>query len=201
MGCKMITTRSRVPLRVGREQAQCEILSFNSLKDDKEHVALIFNSEILTGQIPLVRIHSECLTGDAFFSSRCDCGQQLNEAIDVMSECGGIIIYMRQEGRGIGLYNKLDAYVHQVAGLNTFEANKIIGFNHDLRVYDSAADILKSLGFDKVRLLTNNSNKTNALIALGIDVVETVNTKTYITVDNRSYLKAKKVFDNHALAV
>lgn len=197
----MVTTRSRVPLRVGRNQSPCEILSFENLKEDKEHVALIFKSDSLNGQIPLVRIHSECLTGDAFSSSRCDCGQQLNEAIDVMSDVGGVILYLRQEGRGIGLYNKLDAYEYQVAGMNTFEANKILGFDHDLRVYDSAADILKHLGFEQIRLLTNNDNKKQALIELDINVVEVVNTKTYITDDNKNYLKAKCMIDGHALVV
>ncbi|MCS0316079.1 GTP cyclohydrolase II RibA [Vibrio diabolicus] len=197
----MISTRSRVPLRVGKNQQQCEIISFNNLPEDKEHVALVFKADRLTEQIPLVRLHSECLTGDAFYSSRCDCGQQLNEAIDVMSERGGIIIYLRQEGRGIGLYNKLDAYEHQVAGMDTFAANRIIGFDHDLRVYDSAAEILKHLGFERVKLLTNNGNKKQALIKLGIDVVEEVNTKTYITEDNKNYLQAKREIDGHALAV
>lgn len=197
----MITIRSRVALRVGKKQSPCEILSFNNLPEDKEHVALVFKPETLKGKVPLIRIHSECLTGDVFCSSRCDCGQQLNEAIDVISEQGGIIIYLRQEGRGIGLYNKLDAYEYQAVGMNTFEANKKIGFDHDLRIYNSAAGILKHLGFERVKLLTNNGNKRRALIELGIQVIEEVHTKTYVTEDNINYLKAKRTIDGHILDV
>ncbi|WP_230409359.1 GTP cyclohydrolase II RibA [Zooshikella harenae] len=198
----MTTIRSRVPLKVGQNHVPCEIVSFNGLPEDKEHVALLFKAEtLLSSEAPLVRVHSECLTGDAFYSSRCDCGQQLNEAFDLMAEQGGIVIYLRQEGRGIGLYNKLDAYEHQVAGLNTFEANKIIGFDHDLRTYHSAAAILKHLGFQKIRLLSNNKNKSKELKKLGIDVIEEVNTQTYVTEDNINYLKAKRSIDGHSLAV
>lgn len=104
-------------------------------------------------------MHSECLTGDVFHSSRCDCGEQLEETINLMGDAGGIILYLRQEGRGIGLYNKIDAYRLQSQGMDTYEANHHLGFEDDLRDFEEAAQMLKALGVDKIRLVTNNPKK------------------------------------------
>lgn len=122
----MVEVRARVPFKVGiGSRIPAEILSFSGLESDKEHVALVFNKADAT-ETPLVRLHSECLTGDVFHSSRCDCGEQLEETINRMGDTGGIILYLRQEGRGIGLYNKLDAYKLQIEGMNTYQRTIIL---------------------------------------------------------------------------
>ena len=168
---------------------------------EKEHVAVIFKQADKTSDVPLVRMHSECLTGDVFHSSRCDCGEQLEETINRMGESGGIILYLRQEGRGIGLYNKIDAYRLQSQGMNTYEANNHLGFDDDLRDFTEAAQMLKALGVTKVRLVTNNPKKINELSAYGIEIVEVVNTSAHIKDGNEHYLKAKVSHGNHLLTV
>ena len=153
----MSKVRTRVDFKVGlKSNIDAEIVSFHGLKTEKEHVAVIFKQADKTSDVPLVRMHSECLTGDVFHSSRCDCGEQLEETINRMGESGGIILYLRQEGRGIGLYNKIDAYRLQSQGMNTYEANNHLGFDDDLRDFTEAAQMLKALGVTKVRLVTNN---------------------------------------------
>src|SRR4029079_15181246 len=127
------------------------------------------------GKAPLVRLHSECLTGDVFGSLKCDCGPQLRQALKLISETGGgVLLYLRQEGRGIGLANELRAYALQDRGLDTVDANQRLGFGDDERDYAHAAAILKALGIDRAPLLTNNPNKVQGLAAAGIEVVERV---------------------------
>jgi len=150
---------------------------------------------------PLVRIHSECLTGDVFGSRRCDCGNQLQESLDLISVHGGFLIYLRQEGRGIGLYNKIETYKLQLEGLDTFEANKALGFEHDLRDFTIAAKMLKALSVKEVILHSNNLDKKKQLEDNGISVKEMKNTKSYIKDGNREYLKAKKNIAGHQLDI
>ncbi len=151
--------------------------------------------------MPLVRMHSECLTGDVFHSSRCDCGEQLEETINRMGESGGIILYLRQEGRGIGLYNKIDAYRLQSQGMNTYEANNHLGFDDDLRDFTEAAQMLEALGVGKIRLVTNNPKKIRELSEYGIEITEVVNTSAHIKDGNENYLKAKVSHGKHHLKV
>ncbi len=196
----MAEVRARVDLKVGAKSSiDAEILSFKGLETDKEHVAVIFKSVDKTQEVPLVRMHSECLTGDVFHSSRCDCGEQLEETIEKMGEHGGIILYLRQEGRGIGLYNKIDAYRLQSQGMNTYEANNHLGFGDDLRDFTEAAQMLKALGIEKIRLVTNNPKKVNELREHGIEIIEVVNTAAHIKSGNESYLKAKVSHGKHNL--
>ncbi|QMV14358.1 GTP cyclohydrolase II [Vibrio spartinae] len=198
----MADVRARVDLKVGaKSDIDAEILSFNGLNTEKEHVALIFKSADLNQEIPLVRMHSECLTGDVFHSSRCDCGEQLEETITKMGELGGIILYLRQEGRGIGLYNKIDAYRLQSQGLNTYEANRELGFDDDLREFSEAAQMLKALNITKIRLVTNNPKKVNDLKTYGIEIVEIVHTAAHIKAGNANYLKAKVSYGKHKLSL
>ena len=128
--------RARVNLKVGlHSDIDAEIATFKAFDENHEHLALIFQQADKTQKAPLVRMHSECLTGDVFHSSRCDCGEQLDETINLMKDRGGIILYLRQEGRGIGLYNKMDAYVLQSQGMDTYQANKHLGFAEDARSF------------------------------------------------------------------
>jgi GTP cyclohydrolase II len=195
----MAEVRARVGLKVGaKSNIDAEILSFNGLNTEKEHVAIIFKSADRQ-DIPLVRMHSECLTGDVFHSSRCDCGEQLEETINKMGEAGGIILYLRQEGRGIGLYNKIDAYRLQSEGMDTYQANHQLGFADDLRDFTEAAQMLKALNITKIRLVTNNPKKTNELAQAGIEIAEVVNTLAHIKEGNASYLRAKVAHGKHNL--
>ncbi|TKF30719.1 GTP cyclohydrolase II [Vibrio kanaloae] len=198
----MAEVRARIDFKVGvTSSIDAELLSFHGLKTDKEHVAVIFKSADKTQDIPLVRMHSECLTGDVFHSSRCDCGEQLDETIRIMGETGGVILYLRQEGRGIGLYNKIDAYRLQSEGMNTYEANHHLGFGDDLRDFTEAAEMLRALGTTKIRLLTNNPKKINELRSFGIEIEEVVKTSAHIKSGNESYLKAKVSHGKHNLDI
>ncbi|WED28008.1 GTP cyclohydrolase II [Vibrio sp. DW001] len=198
----MAEVRARVALKVGlKSDIDAEILSFRGLETDKEHVALVFQNADQKENTPLVRIHSECLTGDVFHSSRCDCGEQLEETINKMGERGGVILYLRQEGRGIGLYNKIDAYRLQSEGMNTYEANNHLGFGDDLRDFTEAAQMLNALGIDKVKLITNNPKKINELQSLGIELEEVINTFAHVKQGNESYLKAKVSHGKHNLDI
>ncbi|ATC99212.1 MAG: GTP cyclohydrolase II [Pseudomonadota bacterium] len=195
----MAEVRARVQLKVGKESnIPAEIVSFHGLLDGEEHVALIFNNADKEHN-PLVRMHSECLTGDVFHSSRCDCGEQLEECIHTMHQQGGIILYLRQEGRGIGLYNKIDAYVLQSQGMNTYEANNHLGFADDLREFRDAALMLTALGVDKVKLMTNNPRKIKELTEAGIEVAEQVGTSAHVKDGNEAYLAAKVSRGSHML--
>ncbi|NIY81430.1 GTP cyclohydrolase II [Vibrio hepatarius] len=196
----MAEVRARVDFKVGaKSNIDAEILSFKGLKTDKEHVAVIFKQADKTQDIPLVRMHSECLTGDVFHSSRCDCGEQLDETINSMAESGGIILYLRQEGRGIGLYNKIDAYKLQSEGMNTYEANNHLGFGDDLRDFTEAAQMLKALNVNQIRLVTNNPKKIKELSEHGIEIKGVVNTSAHLKDGNEGYLKAKVSHGKHDL--
>ena len=196
----MAEVRARVDFKVGaKSNIDAEILSFKGLKTDKEHVAVIFKQADKTQDIPLVRMHSECLTGDVFHSSRCDCGEQLDETINSMAESGGIILYLRQEGRGIGLYKKIDAYKLQSEGMNTYEANNHLGFGDDLRDFTEAAQMLKALNVNQIRLVTNNPKKIKELSEHGIEIKDVVNTSAHLKEGNEGYLKAKVSHGKHDL--
>ncbi len=194
----MVNIRARVPFKVGQKSnIPADLLSFNGLESGKEHVAVIFQDADTKPTVPLVRMHSECLTGDVFHSSRCDCGEQLDETIEKMGEMGGVILYLRQEGRGIGLYNKIDAYELQSQGMNTYEANNHLGFGDDLRDFTEAALILKALGLNEIRLVTNNPKKIRELEENGIIITEVVGTKAHVKDGNESYLKTKASHGKH----
>jgi len=166
-------------------------IAYRSIVDPDEHLALVRGD--ISGEAPvLVRVHSECLTGDVLGSLRCDCGEQLAMALqDIAAEDRGVFLYMRQEGRGIGLHNKLRAYKLQDEGMDTVEANEILGFAPDLRDYGIGAQILVDLGVRNIRLLTNNPKKVVGLEGYGLKVVETVPIVAPITAHNAAYIEAK----------
>lgn len=161
-------------------------------KLDNQHHLAIVNGEVATAEPILVRVHSECLTGDVFGSRRCDCGNQLHEALRYISQAGrGVVIYMRQEGRGIGLAAKIHAYKLQEQGLDTVEANLKLGFGADLREYGLGAQILYDLGIRQIRLLTNNPKKVVGLAGYGLRIVETVPIRVKPNPHNKKYLETK----------
>lgn len=165
----------------------------------KEHIALSMG-ELASESGVLIRLHSECLTGDALFSMRCDCGSQLNEALKRIAEQGqGVLLYLRQEGRGIGLLNKIKAYHLQDQGSDTVEANEKLGFNADERSYEMAKTMLDHLGVDSVRLMTNNPRKIKALTDLGINVVEREAIQVGKNNHNDGYLATKASKLDHLL--
>lgn len=168
-----------------------DIHGFEDVNSDKEHVAITMGD--VTGDRPvMLRVHSECLTGDALFSIRCDCGAQLEEAMRrIAAEGRGVILYLRQEGRGIGLLNKIRAYHLQDAGADTVEANEQLGFGADLRDYSICQSMLRHLQITRVRLLTNNPRKVEALESLGIEVVERVALQSGRNPHNFRYLATK----------
>ncbi|WP_409522925.1 GTP cyclohydrolase II RibA [Nitrincola sp. MINF-07-Sa-05] len=156
------TIRNMVKVPVVRGSKPASFVSFHNLCDAKEHVALLYSGND-PQKVPLVRLHSECLTGDIFGSKMCDCGAQLDESLTRIAQEGGVLLYLRQEGRGIGLYNKLDAYKLQKEGFDTFAANRLLGHPSDARNYAAAAQMLLALGYKKIRLLSNNPEKSKQL--------------------------------------
>ena len=195
---KHIQIRQRVHIPLRGIPDPVEFVSFKGLPSDDEPVALVFGS-IRSDQPTLVRLHSECLTGDVFHSLKCDCGAQLHEAMSALSVSGGVLLYLRQEGRGIGLYAKLDAYKLQAQGLDTFAANRQLGFGEDLRTYGDCAGMLRALGITDVELITNNPDKAQQLQAHGIHVARVHATTAHVNVHNRAYLTAKKRQHCHTL--
>jgi GTP cyclohydrolase II len=188
-----LLTRARLPV-AGLEETQ--IVAFRDSGTGEEHVGLLVGA--FGGRPPLVRLHSECLTGDVFGSLKCDCGPQLREALNLIGAAGGgVLLYLRQEGRGIGLANKLRAYALQDRGLDTIEANLRLGFAEDERGYGVAAGMLRALGVDQVRLLTNNPAKVAGLEAAGIRVAERVAHHMPVNPHNADYVATKKAKSGH----
>jgi 3,4-dihydroxy 2-butanone 4-phosphate synthase/GTP cyclohydrolase II len=171
--------------------ADFDLYLYRSLIDNSEHVALV-NPQSNFKKAVLVRVHSECLTGDIFHSCRCDCGEQLNQALKIIGKKGGVLLYMRQEGRGIGLANKIKAYRLQEEGYDTVEANHVLGFGEDLRDYGIGAQILVDLGLSKIKLLTNNPRKIIGLEGYGLEVVGRVPVVSEGKKENSCYLDTKK---------
>jgi GTP cyclohydrolase II len=202
-----IRTRVQVPLRFADGfTAAADVFTFRNLADRKEHLLLGLGDwqESLTRardgfEAPLVRPHSECLTGDVLGSERCDCGPQLREAVERISKAGGFLLYLRQEGRGIGLYAKLDAYALQDNGLDTYAANVALGRGEDERDYLAAAQMLRTVGASSIRLLSNNPDKALQLGAYGITVTERVPTAVHMSAANARYLAAKRDHTAHTL--
>ena len=203
-----IRTEVRLPMRFPDGfETTARVWTFHGLVDGGQHVALGLGDLATSpprsagggATAPLVRLHSECLTGDLFGSRRCDCGPQLHEAVTLMSGTGGVLLYLRQEGRGIGLYAKLDAYVLQDAGLDTYDANVALGYDADQRDYTVAAQMLQALGLRRVALLSNNPDKAEQLTRLGITVSERVPTGVHVSDSNVHYLAAKARRGAHTL--
>jgi len=196
-----------VPLRFSDGYTTtARVMTFDGLVDGKEHIALglgdwqrALTKSAAGGRAPLVRPHSECLTGDVFGSQRCDCGPQLREAAERITEQGGFLLYLRQEGRGIGLYAKLDAYALQDDGLDTYEANLALGRGEDERDYTAAAQMLRAVGVDRIRLLSNNPDKARQLDALGVEVTQRVPTGVHVSAANVRYLRTKASHTSHTI--
>ena len=183
------------------EYGDFKVQVMTSLSDKKEQI-VVSKGEFETEKIPLIRLHSECMTGDIFGSHRCECGEQLAEALQRIEADGtGAVLYLRQEGRGIGLVNKLRAYQLQEQGRDTYDANIELGFEADGRDYGIAAAMLKTLGIQRIRLLTNNLDKVTALQAYGIEVVERIALQIAPRLENKAYLKTKQTKFNHQLTI
>lgn len=190
-----VHARAKLPTVYGN----FEVVAFRNNVDGKDHVAWVHGDVVGKSEVPL-RLHSECLTGDVFASIKCDCRAQLERAMESISaqECG-VILYLRQEGRGIGLANKIKAYSLQDMGFDTVEANQHIGFDDDLREYDIAAAMVRLLGIDSIELLTNNPKKTEGLVEHGVVVARRSPIQTVPTAENILYLKTKAAKSGHIL--
>ncbi len=187
-------------------ETTARIFTFEGLADGREHLALGLGDRVgapgpgARHRDPTpTRLHSECLTGDVFGSRRCDCGAQLRESVERLDASGGFLLYLRQEGRGIGLYPKLDAYVLQDAGLDTYEANVALGYGEDERDYTVAAQMLVALGISRVALLSNNPDKARQLRALGVTVTRRIPTGVHLSDANAHYLATKMVRGAHTI--
>jgi 3,4-dihydroxy 2-butanone 4-phosphate synthase/GTP cyclohydrolase II len=188
-------TETKLPTEYG----EWECVAYRSITDPDEHIALVFG-DVATDEPTLVRVHSQCVTGDVFGSQRCDCGEQLQMAMKMIAEAGrGVIVYMRQEGRGIGLHNKIKAYKLQDGGMDTVEANEALGFPADRRDYGIGMQILVDLGLSKLRLLTNNPEKRAGLEGYGLHVVERVPVHATPNEHNVRYLETKRTKMGHLM--
>jgi GTP cyclohydrolase II len=203
-----IRTQVSVPLRfTDGYTTAARVFSFDGLVDGQEHLAFGLGERAAAvtsrghGAVPLVRPHSECLTGDVFGSQRCDCGPQLREAVERIADSGGFLLYLRQEGRGIGLYAKLDAYGLQDTGLDTYEANLALGHGEDERSYLVAAQMLRALGVSRVALLSNNPDKAQQLRRFGVTVAALVPTGVHLSPANARYLATKAERGAHTFDV
>lgn len=211
-----IRNHVRIPLTLHGISTTGDVFTFSGLVDDREHLLIglgdwnaainvsenpinVSENPWNSGRAPLVRPHSECMTGDVFGSLRCDCGPQLREAIERITDAGGFLLYLRQEGRGIGLYAKLDAYALQDAGLDTYAANRALGHSDDEREYRAAAQMLASVGASRIRLLSNNPDKAAQLTSHGITIVEQLPTGVHLSEANTDYLRAKRDHTGHTL--
>jgi GTP cyclohydrolase II len=200
-----IRTQLELPLRFADGYVTAaRVFSFDGLVDGREHLAFALGDRTAPfpadgSRVPLIRPHSECLTGDVFGSQRCDCGAQLREAVERIAEAGGYLLYLRQEGRGIGLYSKLDAYALQDAGADTYDANLALGHAEDERSYVAAAQMLHALGASRVALLSNNPDKARQLHSCGVTVVEQVPTAVHVSASNQRYLETKARRGRHML--
>jgi GTP cyclohydrolase II len=200
-----IRTQVELPLRFADGfVTDARVFSFDGLVDGREHLAFALGNRTAPvpadeRHVPLIRPHSECLTGDVFGSERCDCGPQLREAVERIADAGGYLLYLRQEGRGIGLYSKLDAYALQDAGADTYEANLALGHGEDERSYLAAAQMLHALGASRIALLTNNPDKARQLRSWGVTVVEEVPTGVHLSDANQRYLETKAGRGRHTL--
>ncbi len=203
-----IRTQVPVPLQFADGyRTAARLFSFDGLVDGQEHIAFGLGDRVAavtsTGRRPppLVRLHSECLTGDVFGSQRCDCGAQVREAVERIADSGGFLLYLRQEGRGIGLYAKLEAYGLQDAGMDTYEANLALGHREDERSYLVAAQMLRALGIRQVALLSNNPDKAQQLQRFGVRVAERVPTAVHLSDANARYLATKARRGAHTLDI
>jgi GTP cyclohydrolase II len=210
-----VRTQVTVPLRFADGYTTtARVFTFDGLVDGREHLAFRLGDRVSAVHpdphdspethdrpAPLVRPHSECLTGDVFGSQRCDCGPQMREAVERIADVGGFLLYLRQEGRGIGLYAKLDAYALQDAGLDTYEANLMLGYAADERDYTVAAQMLLALGVTRLALLSNNPDKAAQLSRLGLTVTERVPTRMHLSAANACYLATKARRGAHTLDV
>jgi len=200
MMSKLTVTR-KVRTRIPTDYGDFQLCYYSNTQDKKEHLAL-FMGELSNTEPVLARIHSECFTGDVLGSRRCDCGEQLDKSLSVISQAGsGVLVYLRQEGRGIGLLEKLRAYNLQDGGLDTVDANLELGHEADARDYSLAALILSDLGVESVQLITNNPVKIEALENSGIEVTERVSLDIAANPDNVSYLRTKAQRMNHILKI
>jgi GTP cyclohydrolase II len=185
--------------RLPTDFGEFRIIGYRSLNSDEEFVVLV-RGELLKDRPSLVRIHSQCLTGDVFGSTKCDCGQQLRTAMELIEREGnGAIVYQQQEGRGIGIINKIRAYALQDEGADTIEANEKLGLEVDLRCYEQCGEILRDLGVNRVRLMSNNPQKMQTLAEMGLNIVERVPLRIYPTDAAKDYLRTKKEKMGHLL--
>jgi GTP cyclohydrolase II len=202
----MIRTQVDLPLRFADGYTtDARVFTFDGLVDGREHLAFALGDRAAPCQTPgrraepLIRPHSECLTGDVFGSQRCDCGPQLREAVERIAAAGGYLLYLRQEGRGIGLYSKLEAYALQDTGVDTYEANLALGHAEDERSYVAAAQMLVALGVPRVTLLSNNPDKARQLRSCGVTVAAQVRTGVFVSAANVRYLETKALRGAHTL--
>jgi GTP cyclohydrolase II len=202
----LLRTQVDLPLRFADGYTtDARVFTFDGLVDGREHLAFALGDRTAPypaggrRAAPLIRPHSECLTGDVFGSQRCDCGPQLREAVERIADSGGYLLYLRQEGRGIGLYSKLDAYALQDTGVDTYEANLALGHAEDERSYVAAAQMLLALGVSRVTLLSNNPDKARQLRSCVVTVVAQVPTGVYVSAANVRYLETKVLRGEHTL--